>query len=132
MKALRVFLAVAGLVCLSGFLGVVVPPEVMARTATRYGVEAPAAGPLFTYVFRLAAAVVASCGVFYLVLASDPKRHGLLVPVGGAALLFVGAVLGVTGSSAGMVPGVFLLDALSCAGVGLGILVTWAVWGRRA
>ena len=130
MKFLRIVLLVASLVCFSGFLGIFVPLDSLAVVVTRYGADAPPSEPLFEYVFRLGAAVMAACGFFYLVLASDPRRFGILVPVSGGAILFVGLVLLGTGFSSGMLSQIFIADFLSCVVLGSTIVVTWLMWGR--
>ena len=131
MKALRIFLYLAAVICLSGFVGVVMPMRFVTPLAARYGMPEGTAGPFFTYVFRLAAAVIAGCSVFFFFLARDPKRHGVLVPSAGGMLVFVGVVLMITGFGAGMLPQVALLDGLSSMLVGGAILLSWLLWGRK-
>jgi len=131
MKALRLLLLLAALMCLSGFIGVFLPMEAVGKLAARYGAGGDVSKPFFEYLFRLLSAAVASCGVFYLLLAKDPARHGPLVPVGGGALAFVGAVVLGTGLSAGMPGLVYVLDFLGCTLLGGLILAAWAAWGRK-
>jgi hypothetical protein len=131
MKALRLFLLLAGLMCLSGLAGVFLPMEAFAKLAARYGAGGDVARPFFEYLFRLLSATVASCGIFYLILAKNPERHGPLVAAGGGALVFVGAVVLGTGLSAGMPVIVTVLDFLGCAILGGLILAAWGAWGRK-
>jgi hypothetical protein len=130
MKILRIVLLAAGLVCLSGLIGIFVPIEAVGSLVASYGINEGLSGPMFEYVFRLSAAVVASCGFFYLFLAYNPRRHGALVPVSGAAIIFVGLVLLLTGFSTDMAAPFFVADFLSCVFLGSAILVTWMLWGR--
>ncbi|MHC5039864.1 MAG: hypothetical protein ACYTHM_21365 [Planctomycetota bacterium] len=130
MKAVRFTLAIAGISCLAGVIGLFIPMDGITVLATRYGLKGTPSGPFYTYLFRLTTAVITGCGVFYLFLAWDPRRHGVLVPVSGAAIVFVGVVLLATGFSSGMVTQVFLFDFLSCLLIGSAIIVTWALWGR--
>lgn len=130
MKLLRVLLLAAGVMCLCGLAGVVLPMRSFLALASNYGAGPGVDQPLFEYVFRLSSAVVGSCGVFYLVLAMNPRQHGALVPVGGGALLFVGAVLAGTGLWTGMPVAVFLIDFAGCALLGALILAAWWAWGR--
>src|SRR5512145_1217941 len=102
MRILRLLLLAAGVMCLFGLAGVLLPLSAFVKMASRYGAVQWADQPFFAYVIRLASAVVASCGVFFIVISRDPPRHGALVPGGGASLVFVGAVLAATGISTEM------------------------------
>jgi predicted tellurium resistance membrane protein TerC len=129
-KTPRTFLVLAAVLCLSGFIGVFLPPHIVTHMAARYGMTEGTGGPFFTYVFRLAAAVIAGCSVFFFFLARDPKRHGPLVPAAGGMLVFVGIVLMITGLGTGMLPEVALMDGLSSTLLGAGIVLSWLLWAR--
>ena len=131
MRILRVLLMAAGVMCLCGLAGVFLPSSAFVKLASRYGAVHVADQPFFSYVLRLASAVVASCGVFFVVISKDPIRHGALVPAGGASLVFVGAVLAATGASTSMPVPVYLIDSVGCALLGAMILGAWWEWGRK-
>lgn len=130
MKLLRGALILAGLMCLSGLVGVFLPAKAIASMLARYGFAAGATAPAVVYLFRLASAVTACCGPFFLLMARDPRRHGALVPVGGAAIVFVGVVLLLTGLTASMPLEVFLFDFLGCFLIGGAVVGAWLLRGR--
>ena len=125
MKALRISLCLAALMCLSAAAGLLIPMESFSSLAAHYGAGAETRGAFFEYLFRLFCAVAASCGVFYAFLAWDPRRHGPLVPVGGGALVFTGFVALFTGLSGRMPNMMFLLDFAGCALIGALVMATW-------
>ncbi|MHC4599298.1 MAG: hypothetical protein ACYS47_09865 [Planctomycetota bacterium] len=130
MKALKVLLVLAAVICLAGLAGVVLPMRFISPLAKWYGMGEGSGGPFFVYTFRMAAAVIAGCSVFFFLLSLDPGRHGALVPAAGGLFVFVGTVLMITGFSTGMLPYAVLMDGLSCTLVGGGIVLSWLLWGR--
>jgi ABC-type Mn2+/Zn2+ transport system permease subunit len=63
--------------------------------------------------------------VFFIILALDPMKYPVLVPFSGLAAVFIGVVCGVTGLAVGMPALWFLGDSLSCALLGVLIVVFW-------
>jgi hypothetical protein len=70
-------------------------------------------------------ATFAGIGVFFIILALNPMKYGVIVPFSGLTAVFIGVVCLITGLAVGM-PVVWLLgDFLSCAVLGVLILVFW-------
>ncbi len=63
--------------------------------------------------------------MFFIILALNPVKYGVLVPFSGLAAVFVGVVCFITGLAVGMPAVWFLGDSLSCAVLGVLILVFW-------
>jgi hypothetical protein len=132
MGALKACLWIVAVGCLLSVVGLFLPLATLESVAAWFGNMSFPDSPLVRYAVRVISATYVAIGVFYLVLALDPLRYGLLVPFSGAAGVFVGAVCGVTGFTSGMPPGWFLGDALFCTVLGLLILVFWRRAAARA
>ncbi len=64
-------------------------------------------------------------GVFFIILALNPMKYGVMVPFSGIAAVLTGVVCGITGPAVGMPAAWFLGDTLSCLVLGVLILVFW-------
>ena len=128
MRALKICLWIAGVLCLLAVVGLFLPFSACQAVARFFGVESLPDSPLIMYVIRTAAATYVGIGVYFVILALRPKDYGVLVPFSGLAAVFVGAVCGITGLIVKMPVLWFLGDCLSCAVLGVLILLFW----RRA
>ncbi len=125
MKGLKSILWIAGVVCLLAVLGLVLPMSTLDQmTQVLGGVSLPE-GPLVIYGVRAISATFMAIGVFYIMLARDPKRYGPMVPFSGAAAVFLGITCGVTGIALGLSVLVYLGDSAGCIIMGILILVFW-------
>ena len=70
-------------------------------------------------------ATYVAVGVFFIYLAMNPMKYGVLVPFSGMASLFVGIIAAVTGLAVKMPMLWFLGDALGCITIGALILIFW-------
>lgn len=125
MRALKICLWIAGIGCLLSVFGMFLPIRVLESIARVFGGEAFGDSPVFLYALRVVSATYVGVGAFFVILALRPMKYGVLVPFSGVAAVFVGVVCAITGLAVGM-PLLWLLgDSLSCAVLGVLILVFW-------
>ncbi len=125
MRALKVCLWIAGIGCLLSVFGMFLPVSAWESIARFFGIESFSDSPQFMYAVRLMSATYAAVGVFFVILALDPMKYGVMVPFSGLGAVFVGVVCAIAGLLAAMPLWWFLGDSLSCAVVGVLILVFW-------
>ena len=125
MRALKICLWIAGVGCLLGVFGMFLPVSAWESIAGFFGVESPPGSPLAMYVVRVMSATYVGVGVFFVILALNPAKYGVMVPFSGLAALFLGLVCGITGLAVGMPALWFLGDSLSCVVLGVLIVVLW-------
>ena len=132
MRALKVCLWIAAIGCLLSVLGLFLPMSAIESIESVFGVEELPDSPLFVYAVRVMSATYVTIGAFFLILALDPLKYGILVPFSGAASVFVGVVCGAAGAMAKLPVSWFAGDALFCTVIGILILVFQrrAVTGR--
>ncbi|MHC4240535.1 MAG: hypothetical protein ACYSUC_12435 [Planctomycetota bacterium] len=107
MRALKICLWIAGVLCLLAVVALFFPLSVYEFFADFLGVEMLPDSPLLGYAFRTIAATF------------------MLVPYSGMAAVFIGVVCLVSGPIAGIPTLWYLGDALSCLLLGVLILVFW-------
>ena len=125
MRALKICLWIAGIGCLLSVIGVFLPISVIESIAKFFGIESLPDSPLLVYAVRLMSATYAAVGVFFVILALDPMKYGVMVPFSGVGAVFVGVVCAIAGLLAAMPLWWFLGDSLSCLVLGVLILVFW-------
>ncbi len=125
MRALKICLWIAGVGCLLSVFGVFLPMSVFESIAKFFGIELPPDSPLLVYAVRLMSATYAAVGVFFIILALQPMKYGVMVPFSGLGAVFVGVVCAIAGLSTAMPLWWFLGDSLSCLVLGVLILVFW-------
>ncbi len=125
MRALKICLWIAGVGCLLSVFGMFLPMLVFESIAKFFGIESLPDSPLLVYAVRLMSATYAAVGVFFIILALQPMKYGVMVPFSGLGAVFVGVVCGITGLAVGMPLFWFLGDSLSCVLLGVLILVFW-------
>jgi len=125
MRALKICLWIAGIVCLLSVFGMFLPISALQSIAKIFGVESLPDSPVFVYVVRLMLASYVGVGVFFVILALDPMKYGVLVPFSGVASVLLGIVCAIVGLVAAMPSLWFLCDSLSCVVLGVLILVFW-------
>jgi hypothetical protein len=125
MRGLKICLLIAGLLCLPCVGGVFLPISTLESFTKYFGVASLAGPPLATYSIRVVSATYAGIGVFFVVLALNPLKYGVLVLFSGIGSVLLGMVCGITGSAVGMPPQWFLCDTSSCLVLGILILVFW-------
>ncbi len=125
MRALKICLWIAGVGCLLSVFGVFLPMSVFESIAKFFGIESLPDSPLLVYAVRLMSATYAAVGVFFIILALQPMKYGVMVPFSGVGAVFVGVVCAIAGLSTAMPLWWFLGDSLSCLVLGVLVLVFW-------
>jgi len=125
MRALKICLWIAGILCLSSIVGVFLPMSMCESMVEYFGIESLPDSPLFFYMARVTSAMAVWIGVFFIILALSPMKYGVMVPFTGLASVFLGAVCAITGLVVGMPALWFLGDSLSCVVLGVLIFVFW-------
>ena len=126
MCGLKICLWIAGILCVLSVFAMFLPLSVWETIAKAFDAqfELPDS-PLFEYMVRLMLATYAGIGVFFIILALRPLDYGVMVPFCGLAAVVLGAVCAITGLVVGMPVLWFLGDTLSCAVLGILIVVFW-------
>ena len=125
MRALKICLWIAGVGCLLSVCGMFLPISIIECIAKFFGIELLPDSPLFEYAARVMSATYAAVGVFFVILALNPTRYGVMVPFSGIGAVFVGVVCGTAGLTAAIPTWWYLGDSLSCVVLGVLILVFW-------
>jgi hypothetical protein len=125
MRALKVCLWIAGVLCLLSVAGLFLPLSACESIAGLFGIETLPDSPLIIYAIRTVSATFIGIGAFFIILAMNPMKYGVMVPFSGLAAVFIAVVCLITGLAVGMPPLWFLGDVLSCAVVGVLIFVFW-------
>jgi len=125
MRALKICLWIAGVGCLLSVFGMFLPMSVFESIAKFFGIESLPDSPLLVYAVRLMSGTYAAVGVFFIILALDPMKYGVMVPFSGLGAVFVSVVCAIAGLLAAMPLWWFLGDSLSCLVLGVLILVFW-------
>ena len=127
MRALKICLWIAGILCLLSIFGIFLPIAAWESIAKFFGTDSLGLpdSPLVEYMVRLGSAMFVATGVYLIILALHPMKYPVLIPFTGLAGLFLGMVCGITGLVAEMPPLWFLGDSLSCLVLGILILLFW-------
>ena len=125
MRGLKICLWIAGVGCLLSVFGMFLPVSTFESITKFFGLESLPDSPLFVYAVRLMSATFVGVGVYFVILARDPMKYGVMVPFSGLAAVCLGVVCGITGLAVGMPLFWFLGDSLSCVVLGALILVFW-------
>ncbi|MHC4240211.1 MAG: hypothetical protein ACYSUC_10740 [Planctomycetota bacterium] len=80
MRALKICLWVAGILCLLSVVGMFLPLLAFESIARFFGVESLPDSPLVMYAVRAMSATYAGVGVFFVILALNPVKYGVMVP----------------------------------------------------
>jgi hypothetical protein len=125
MRALKICLWIAGILCLLSVFGIFLPISAWQSFAKIFGIESLPDSPVFVYAARLMSATYALVGVFFIILALDPMKYGVLVLFSGVASVLLGVVCAIVGLIAKMPNLWFLCDSSSCVVLGVLILAFW-------
>ena len=121
MRALKICLWIAGILCLLCAAGIFLPFSMLQSLAGIFGIEQLPDSPLTAYIARLMCATYFGVGVFFVILALDPMRYGVMIPFAGIAAVLLGIICAITGLAVGMPARWFLADSIPC--VVLGVLI---------
>lgn len=125
MRGLKICLWITGILCLLSVVGLFLPISAFESIAGFFGIETLPDSPLVMYGIRTMSATFAGIGVFFIILALNPVKYGVLVPFSGIAAVFIGVVCAISGPIVGMPAFWYLGDSLSCLVLGVLILVFW-------
>ncbi|MDD5328314.1 MAG: hypothetical protein PHY02_10970 [Phycisphaerae bacterium] len=125
MRGLKITLWLTGVLCLPCVVGLFLPLSSLASFTSLFGVETLPDSPVVIYGTRTVSATFVAVGIFFIILALNPMKYGVLVPFSGLASVFVGVVCAITGPVVGMPAKWFLGDSLSCLILGVLILFFW-------
>ena len=127
MRALKVCLWIAGILCLLSVLGMFLPVSAWESIAKFFGLGSLHLpdSPLVEYAVRLMSATYVAVGVYLVILALNPMKYGIMVPFTGIAAVLLGVVCMITGVIVKMPVMWFLGDAIPCIVLGFLIVVFW-------
>ena len=128
MRALKICLWAGAAACLLLVFGLFLSISMLESIARTFGMDSFPDTPVIVYAVRVTSATYVAIGAFFLILALDPIKYGVLVPFSGVAAVFLGIVCFVYGLLAGMSFIWFAGDGLFCMAFGVLTLVFW----RRA
>lgn len=126
MRGLKICLWITGILCLVSVVGVFLPISAWESVAKVFGVDLVLPdSPMSEYMIRLMCVTYAGIGVYFIILALDPRKYGVLIPFSGIAAIALGLICWITGLAVGMPIAWFLGDALSALVLGVLIVVFW-------
>ena len=132
MRALKICLWIAGILCLLCVFGMFLPLSVWEPIVKFFGAESfhleivqIPDSPLVEYAVRVGSATYVAVGVYLIILARHPMKYPVLIPFTGLAAVFLGVACGITGLLVTMPILWFLGDSLSCLVLGILILLFW-------
>lgn len=125
MRGLKICLLITGILCLLAVAGLFLPLSAFESITGFFGIETLPDSPLIMYAIRTISATFIGIGAFFIILALNPMKYGVLVPFSGLAAVFIGMVCMITGLAVGMPALWFLGDSSSCLVLGVLILVFW-------
>jgi hypothetical protein len=126
MAALKVFLWIMGLMCLTSVVGVFLPISQIDSMMTNWcGVGLPE-GPVMVYFVRVMSVTYAAIGLFFIMLAVRPLEYKGMVPFAGVASAIIGIVCLVVGRAAGLPGKAYVWDFLGGFILGVLIFMFWA------
>jgi hypothetical protein len=104
------------------------PVSAFESIAKFFGAESLPDSPVVEYAIRAMSATYVGVGIFFVILALNPAKYGVMVPFSGLCSIFIGAVCAITGIAVRMPALWYLGDSVPCLVLGVLILVLW----RRA
>ncbi len=125
MVGLKICLWIAGILCLLSVAGLFLPLSACESFAGLFGIDTLPDSPLVMYAVRTASAAFIGIGAFFIILAMNPTKYGVMVPFSGLVAVFIAVVCVITGLVVKMPALWFLGDSLSCAVLGVLILIFW-------
>ena len=125
MRGLKICLWISGILCLLEGAGVFLPVSAIESFCTWMGLESFPDSALFIYGIRVMSAMAVGIGVFFIILAMDPMKYGILVPFSGIAAIVLGFICAIVGISVKMQALWFWSDFLCCFVIGILILIFW-------
>ncbi len=120
---LRVMLLSAGFGWGISAFGIFMPWSEVSRELVGLGAGELPADPMLNYWLRMTATAFTAIGIFFFILAVNPKKNISMLLLGGIFMLCEGLVLLVYGLKLGLDPIPFYVDTAFCLSLGIGILI---------
>jgi hypothetical protein len=125
MRALKICLWITGILCLLSAFGMFLPVSAFESISGFFGAEPLGDSPVVEYAIRAVSATYIGVGIFFVILALNPVKYGVMVPFSGLCAIFIGAVCAITGIAVRMPALWYLGDSVPCVVLGVLILVFW-------
>lgn len=132
MRALKICLWIAGIGCLLAGIASLLPIGVLESMMKPFSEESFPSSAVFFYLLRLVLATYLGIGLFYIILALDPMKYGVMIPFSGIIAVFIGIVCAVAGLVYEMPVLLFLGDAIPSIVLGFLIFIFWQKAQRTA
>ena len=132
MRGLKICLWIAGVGCLLAGIAMFLPLGMLESMVKVFGEESFPSSAVFFYLLRVTLATYFGIGLFYVILARDPMKYGVIVPFSGVIAVFIGVVCAVAGLLFEMPVLWFLGDAIPCLVLGVLIFIFWKKSQRTA
>ncbi|MDI6752725.1 MAG: hypothetical protein QME07_07785 [bacterium] len=111
MKVLKIALWICGIGCLTVIPFMVLPWAMVENAYRWFGYEPIPAIPTAMYLFRIACGIFGLIGVYFIILAQNPLRYGLMLSLGAYGLISFGLLCLVVGIILKMSPMFYIGEA---------------------
>lgn len=132
MRGLKICLWIAGIGCLLAGVALFLPINALESWAKLFSEESLPRTAVFFYIVRLILATYFGVGLFYVILARDPMKYGVMIPFSGIIAVFIGIVCLVSGLVYEMPALWFLGDVIPSIVLGVLIFIFWQRAQRTA
>ena len=120
---LRVMLLCAGFGWFISAFGIFLPWSEVVKQLVGLGAGQLPADPMLNYWLRMTATAFTAIGIFFFILAVNPRKYISMLLLGGIFMLCEGLVLLVYGLKLGLDPIPFYVDTAFCLSLGIAILI---------
>jgi hypothetical protein len=120
---LRLMLLSAGFGWSISAFGIFLPWTEVSRQLVGLGAGQLPADPMLNYWLRMTATAFTAIGIFFFILAVNPRKNISMLLLAGLFMLCEGLVLLVYGLKLGLDPIPFYVDTVFCLSLGIGILI---------
>lgn len=121
MNSLKITLWISAVGCLIAAPFTFLPWGIIENIFLWFGVEPIPNNLITTYLFRMACGVFALIGIFFIILAKNPFKYGVMLHLGAYGLIFLGTLCLILGLSLNMPLKLYIGDTLF--GLVLGFLI---------
>jgi hypothetical protein len=132
MRGLKICLWIAGVGCLLAGIALFLPIGALDSMVRLFSEESLPRSAVSFYLLRLVLATYFGIGLFYVILARDPMRYGVMIPFSGIIAVFIGIVCAAAGLLYEMPVLWFLGDAIASIVMGVLIFIFWQKAQRTA
>ncbi|MGA1871898.1 MAG: hypothetical protein ACMUJM_25540 [bacterium] len=121
MKGLKIILWICAICCLLSFIFAALPWRAIATWFHWVGIQSPAAEAITVFMLRLSLVIFGIIGVFFAILARNPLKYGVMLPLAAYGLVGYGIFSLVAGMRYGLPVWAYSGDVIF--GVVAGVLV---------